>query len=129
MIPERLRQLRESHHLSQYALANKVHITRSTYSSYETGRRLPSLDVLVILARFFNTSTDYILGFAEDPDRPPALDGKAKELLRLFQSVGPQSQDVICDLVLREQLSYNASRSNSPEPPASPALSSSEIRR
>ena len=127
MIPERLRTLRKSRSLSQYAVASEVHITRSTYSSYETGRRLPSLDVLVILARFFNTSTDYLLGFAEDPERPPELDRKAKELLRLFQAAGPRGQDVICDFVLREQLCYSGT--SSPALPASEALLPSEIRR
>ena len=36
-------------------------ITQETVSSYETGRVLPSSDMLIQLADYYNTSIDYLL--------------------------------------------------------------------
>ena len=57
----RIRDLREDHDLTQQALADYLHIRQNTYSQYETGTRQLSTDVLIRLARFYHTSTDYIL--------------------------------------------------------------------
>lgn len=58
----RLRDIREDHDITQKALANYLHICQNTYSQYETGQRQLPLPVLIRLAEFFGTSTDYILG-------------------------------------------------------------------
>lgn len=57
----RLRQLRESKHLTQSQLAQRVGVTRSMISAYETDIRLPSYDVLIALASALGTNTDYLL--------------------------------------------------------------------
>lgn len=57
----RLRDLREDHDLTQAALAQYLHIRQNTYSQYETEQRQLPLEVLIKLALFYNTSTDYIL--------------------------------------------------------------------
>ena len=41
------------------------------YFRYEQGYRDIPTDILIALARLYNTSTDYILGLTNDP-RPPA---------------------------------------------------------
>ena len=62
----RLRDLREDSDLTQRALANRLHIRQNTYSQYETGRRQLPVEVLVELARYFDTSTDYLLGLTNE---------------------------------------------------------------
>lgn len=57
----RLRELREDHDLTQQALAEFLHIRQNTYSQYETGTRALPLDLLIHLAHFYHTSTDYLL--------------------------------------------------------------------
>ncbi len=57
----RLRDLREDHDLTQKALADYLHVRQNTYSQYENGQRQLPLDLLIRLARFYHTSTDYIL--------------------------------------------------------------------
>ena len=57
----RLRDLREDHDLTQAALAQYLHIRQNTYSQYETEQRQLPLEVLIKLALFYDTSTDYIL--------------------------------------------------------------------
>ena len=43
-------------------MAQKLGITKSVISAYETGIRLPSYDILIHIAKIFNVSTDYLLG-------------------------------------------------------------------
>lgn len=57
----RLRDLREDHDLTQKAQADYLHVRKNTYSQYENGQRQLPLELLIRLARFYHTSTDYIL--------------------------------------------------------------------
>lgn len=61
----RLKELREDLDLKQAALANYLHIKQNTYSQYENGQRQIPIDALVMLAKFYNVSTDYILGITD----------------------------------------------------------------
>ncbi|MBE6617181.1 MAG: helix-turn-helix transcriptional regulator [Ruminococcaceae bacterium] len=62
----RLKDLREDSDLTQATLAKFLHIKQNTYSQYENGHRQIPLDALVLLADFYNTSTDYILGLTNE---------------------------------------------------------------
>ncbi len=57
-----LKTQRLSKNMTQAQLAQKLGITKSVISAYETGLRLPSYDVLIHIARIFNVSTDFLLG-------------------------------------------------------------------
>lgn len=57
-----LKTLRLRENLTQAKLAQKLGLTKSVISAYETGLRLPSYDVLIHIAKIFNVSTDYLLG-------------------------------------------------------------------
>lgn len=63
---QRLRDLREDRDLPQKALAELLHVSQATYSRYENGGLDIPSGALIALARFYHTSTDYILGLAED---------------------------------------------------------------
>ena len=57
----RLKDLREDSDITQKALADYLHIKQNTYSQYENGQRQLPLELLVALAKYYSTSTDYIL--------------------------------------------------------------------
>ncbi|MBQ8227568.1 MAG: helix-turn-helix transcriptional regulator [Clostridia bacterium] len=59
---EQIRNLREDRDLLQKDLAEFLNCTQVCYSRYELGTRDIPTDVLIKLAEFYNTSTDYILG-------------------------------------------------------------------
>lgn len=65
----RIRDLREDHDLLQKELAEYLQCTQVCYSHYETGKRDIPTDVLIRLAVFYRTSTDYILGLT-DREKP-----------------------------------------------------------
>lgn len=63
---KRLIHLRTTNDLTQKELADILNIERSTLSSYETGRRYPTISVLIRIADTFNVSVDYLLGRKND---------------------------------------------------------------
>ena len=63
----RLRDMREDKDLPQRKLADLLNISQTTYSRYESGALdIPSA-ALIALARFYDTSIDYLLGLTDDP--------------------------------------------------------------
>ena len=58
----RLVELRESRGISQQVLADDLEITRQSLSLYEKAKRTINIDLLVKIAKYFNVSTDYLLG-------------------------------------------------------------------
>lgn len=61
----RIRDLREDHDLFQKDLANYLQCSQVSYSYYELGKRDIPTDVLIKLASFYHTSTDYLLGITD----------------------------------------------------------------
>lgn len=57
-----LKTLRLQNGLTQAQVAQKLGVTKSVISAYETGLRLPSYDILINISRIFKVSTDYLLG-------------------------------------------------------------------
>lgn len=59
---QRLRDLREDNDLKQKDIAKVLNIAQRTYSAYELGERMIPYPYIIELAKFYNTSADYILG-------------------------------------------------------------------
>jgi transcriptional regulator with XRE-family HTH domain len=58
---ENLKKIREARNLNQLKVAMDVGLTQEAISKYETGNATPSCQVLILLAEYFNCSTDYLL--------------------------------------------------------------------
>lgn len=68
---KRIRDMREDHDMSQKEIAKILGMSQTGYSKYETGENdLPTL-ILIKLARFYNTSIDYLLGETNETRRYP----------------------------------------------------------
>ena len=63
----RLKNLREDKDLMQKEVASVLGIDQRVYSNYETGKREIPTRFVVILANYYNTTTDYILGRTNNP--------------------------------------------------------------
>lgn len=59
---ERIREIREDNSLTQQKIADLLHIGQRTYADYENGKTRIPIDSLLILARFYDVSLDYITG-------------------------------------------------------------------
>ncbi|MBR2151911.1 MAG: helix-turn-helix transcriptional regulator [Clostridia bacterium] len=65
----RLKDLREDRDIKQSEIAEILNVRQNTYSQYENGQRQIPIDLLIILAKFYNVSVDYILELT-DVDKP-----------------------------------------------------------
>ena len=65
----RIRDLREDKDLNQTQIAKMLGMSQTGYSKYETGENDIPTDILIKLARFYNTSIDYLLGETNSPTR------------------------------------------------------------
>jgi len=64
---ERIRALREDHNLTQLHVANLLHVGQKTYSDYELGKTRIPLDSMIVLAKYYGVSMDYICGLIDKP--------------------------------------------------------------
>ena len=67
----RLKELREDLDIPQRILADYLNIKQNTYSQYENEARQIPIDLLIKLAKYFNVSTDYILGVTDTKETFP----------------------------------------------------------
>ncbi len=59
---ERIREIREDHFFTQQNIADHLHIGQRTYADYESGKTRIPVDNLLILAKLYDVSMDYITG-------------------------------------------------------------------
>lgn len=84
-----LKSLRLQHNMTQAQLAQKLGLTKSVISAYETGLRMPSYDILIHITQIFKVSSDYLLGI--ETQREIDLSGLSEEeisaLLNLIKAM------------------------------------------
>lgn len=65
---KRLYDLRVDNDLKQEDVANVLKITKQAYGMYENKKRGLPIESLITLCKFYNVSSDYILGMTDDPN-------------------------------------------------------------
>jgi len=70
---ERIRDLREDKDLTQKEIGNILNMSQTGYNQYEIGRNDIPTKVLIQLANFYNTSTDYLLGLTNETKPYPRI--------------------------------------------------------
>lgn len=97
-----LKNLRLERKLTQQNVADRLEISRSVLSDYESGRVEPTLSVVKKIADFFAVSADYLLGREDDLGNIslaalPAfeLTAEEKDMVRTFRRLPCDLQSVI----------------------------------
>ena len=65
LLPQRVKALREKEQLSQVALAAELELSPGLIASIEIGTSSVSINTLLLLAHYFEVSTDYLLGLTD----------------------------------------------------------------
>lgn len=60
--PQKLQSMRERRRLSRQMLADLCGLSRNVIAQYERGKRFPLIGNLIVLADFFDTSIDDLVG-------------------------------------------------------------------
>lgn len=84
-----LKTLRLQHNFTQAQLAQKLDLTKSVISAYETGLRMPSYDVLIAISKIFKVTTDYLLGLErkQEIDLSGLTDEEINALMNLIKAM------------------------------------------
>ena len=61
--------MREDKDLSQADIAELLKTTKQQVSKWETGTQMMGVDKYIKLAKFYNVSTDYLLGLIDEPKK------------------------------------------------------------
>ena len=75
---QRIRDLREDADLYQKDLAKLLNCSQQTYSDYECGKVDIPTEVLLFLADYYDTTTDYILGRTNQRNSPYPTDKRKR---------------------------------------------------
>ena len=68
----RIRELREDRNLAQREIADLLNVGQKTYSDYELGKTRIPLESIIILAKYYDVSVDYICGLTKERGKFPA---------------------------------------------------------
>ncbi len=84
-----LKTLRLRNDMTQEQLSQRLGLTKSVISAYETGLRMPSYEVLISISRIFKVSTDYLLGLErkQEIDLSGLTEEEIQALLNLIQAM------------------------------------------
>ena len=89
----RLKTLRENHNLSQKEFANILNIANSTLSQYESDKRVPSDEVKLQIAKYFNVTTDYLLGNETKNKEQNSQDKDEKDIAKSMKKLKEQLKE------------------------------------
>lgn len=64
MLNETIRSLRKSFNISQVQMAKDLNVSKQCVSNWENDNILPSIEMLVKIAKYFDVSCDYLLGLS-----------------------------------------------------------------
>ena len=109
MFNEKLKTLRERNDLSQTRFANEIGFSQAAISAWENGTREPGIAAILQIARFFNVSTDYLIGDgAQNSQKNPTSDltSEEKHLLETFRKLDMKNRmhvTAYADVRLEEQ--------------------------
>jgi len=62
---DRLRELRENKSLSQFELGKEIGFSMSIVNKWENGKKMPSVQAIIALSKFFDETADYLLGLED----------------------------------------------------------------
>lgn len=82
MFKIRLKKIRESKGLSQKQLAIFLDVSQGAIGNWESGTRMPNLDILGKIADYFDVTTDYLLGKEDCELQPDSIDSVIYEELQ-----------------------------------------------
>ena len=79
-LSEKLKKLRTDNNLTQDELAEKLFVTRTAISKWETGRGFPGIDSLKLISELFNVSIDELISDGDVDDKKRIDEQNARKM-------------------------------------------------
>ncbi len=101
-----LKTIREKYNITQIKLSTEIEVSQEAISAYESGKALPSVETLIKLAKYFNTSTDYLLGLTNNSLKVNDISkNEYDELLAIYSRLNKESkEDILKYAKIREMM-------------------------
>lgn len=98
-INKAIQKLRRARKITQNEAAESLGISLSTYQKYErdTNGIVPSIEMIIRMADFYETSTDFVLG--RKPDAK-IMDADLRQLIDLLQDLPDEKRNTVVSLLL-----------------------------
>ncbi|WP_075721395.1 helix-turn-helix domain-containing protein [Roseburia sp. 499] len=110
----RLENLIEENNITQKQLSTELHIAATTLNGYVNNHREPDFHTLIRLARYFDVSTDYLLGLTDEKKPiPSSLNSAEGTLIRLYRTLLPERQELLIEQAMFYQKLDNKSQKSS----------------
>lgn len=95
---EKLKKLMDEKDVTQKEVSSSLNIAISTLNGYANDNREPDFSTLASLARYFDVSTDYLLGIVDIPKNSSDYDDdKLQLLLHYYTRLNPKLQSLLVD--------------------------------
>ncbi len=99
-----LKSLRKEKEISQKKLAKKINTNQQNIHRYENGFYEPDIETLKLLANFFETSIDYLVGNTDirhkiEHVQPFDLNADEKMLIEDYRKLGPNARSSVMNMV------------------------------
>ncbi|MDM5430772.1 MULTISPECIES: helix-turn-helix domain-containing protein [Bacillus cereus group] len=96
---KRLKELRKTHKMTQQDLADKISLSKSIVSKYESGVAKPSYEALAELSQVFNVSSDYLTGKTNSFYKDTEKEKQINDLLQKFDKLDPEKREKIIKVI------------------------------
>lgn len=85
-----LRELRNHHGMTQQQISQQLNISRQAYAAYESGQRVPSLELACSMAKFFNVTLEQLVsGLKASPPQP----GDVQFILNIYHGLSDAGKE------------------------------------
>ena len=100
MLGKQIKKCRAKAKLTQLELGKMLGVGKSNISMYESGTRVPPLDIIKKMTEIFNVDMNYLIGYQENksPTAQELSDGELK-LLQLFKEVPEDQQEMLLEMI------------------------------
>lgn len=99
-----LKALREASGESMSEAADALNIAKSTYASYEYGKREPNIEMLTKIANHYNVTADYLLGRESAPNSFAELNlskESEEDVINKYMSLPPEIRACMMDVLVQ----------------------------
>lgn len=83
----RIKELRESHKMTQVRLSIELEVSQESVSAYEKEKYFPSYQTLLKLSEIFGASVDYIMGLSDKMSIEKPLQDQDEAILSMVQKL------------------------------------------
>ena len=100
---EQLQKLRKSRNLTQEEISDIIGVKLSTYQKYERDVISPPYDTLIKIAKYYNVSTDYLLGLQEQPNPLAMLNISVndKKFIEIYSELPDTHKQIFIDTMIK----------------------------